>query len=97
MMRTYLLPLLAIAGVVFAIYSVVTASKPAPVASPVVEPVPAPFQSSIAGAGIIEALTQNIAVGTPVAGIITRVMVQVGSTVKSGDPLFQLDDRDAQA
>lgn len=97
MIRKYMLPLLAVAGVLFAIHVVIMASKPVPAAPPVVEPAPAPFRSSIAGAGIIEASTQNIAIGTPVPGIVTRVFVRVGSTVKAEEPLFKLDDRDLQA
>lgn len=97
MICKYVLPLLAVAGVLFAMHMVGTTSKPVPVAAPVVEPAQAPFRSSIAGAGIIEASTQNIAIGTPVPGIVTRVLVRGGSTVKADDPLFKLDDRDLQA
>src|SRR5262245_64381971 len=97
MIRKYVLPLLAVAGVLFAIHMVIMASKPVPAAPPVVDPAPVPFRSYIAGAGIIEARTQNIAIGTPVPGIVTRVFVQVGSAVKAEEPLFKLDDRDLQA
>lgn len=97
MIRTYVLPLLAVCGLVFAIHSVVTASKPTPVALPVAEPAQAPFPSFIAGSGLIEARTQNVAVGTPLPGIVTAVVVHVGSTVQAGEPLFRLDDRDVQA
>lgn len=97
MIRKYLLPLLSIAGVVFAIHSVVTSQQPAPVAQPVIEPAQAPFRAYVAGAGLIEASTQNVAVGTPVAGIVTEVFRKVGERVKAGDPLFQLDDRDLRA
>src|SRR3990172_10574721 len=97
MIRKYLLPVLSIAGVIFAIYSVVASNKPAPIAPPVVEPARAPFTSYIAGAGIIEAGTENIAIGTPVSGIVLNVPAKVGSKVKIGDPLFRLDDRDLRA
>jgi multidrug resistance efflux pump len=97
MIRKFVLPLLAVAGVLCAIQVVIMASKPVPAAAPVVEPASAPFRSYIAGAGIIEARTQNVAIGTPVPGIVTRVFVQVGSAVKAAEPLFKLDDRDLQA
>lgn len=93
----YLLPLLAILGFIFASYTVVSSNKPMPVAAAVVEPSFAPFPSYIAGSGIIEAKSQNIAVGTPMAGIIDRVAVKVGDNVKEGLPLFYLDDRQTQA
>ena len=97
MISRYVLPLLALTGMLFALHMVGIASKPAPVAPPVAEPAPAPFRSYIAGAGIIEASTQNVAIGTPLPGIVTRVFVQVGSPVKAEAPLFRLDDRDLQA
>lgn len=97
MIRKYLLPALAILGAVFAVYSVIVGSKPMPVAPPVAQPAQAPFNSYIAGAGIIEASTENISVGTSISGIIAKVYLKAGSSVKSGDPLFTLDDRELRA
>ncbi len=97
MIRKYLLPVLAAAGALFAVFSVMSARKPAPVPPPVVQPAQAPFKSYIAGAGIIEASTENIAVGTNLPGIVTKVFVKVGSRVKAGDSLFTLDDRELRS
>jgi multidrug efflux pump subunit AcrA (membrane-fusion protein) len=97
MLRKYLLPILAAAGALFAIYSVMFGIKPTPVPPPIVQPAQAPFKSYIAGAGIIEASTENIAVGTHLSGIVTKVFVKVGSKVRAGDPLFILDDRDLRS
>lgn len=97
MIRKYLLPVIALAGAIFAILSVVAGSKPAPVAPPVVQPAQAPFKSYIAGSGLIEASTENIAVGTPLSGIVISIPVNAGSRVKAGDPIFRLDDRDLKA
>ena len=97
MVRKYLLPLLAVVGVAFAIWTVVLGSRPVPVAAPVVPPAPAPFASYVAGSGIIEPSTQNIAVGTHVFGVVTAIFVTVGDTVTAGDLLFKLDDRALQA
>ncbi len=97
MFRKYLLPALAVAGVVFAIYTVVAGNKNPPVAQPVALPSQAPFDSYISGAGLIEASTENIAIGTHLSGIVTKNFVKVGSKVKVGDPLFQLDDRNLRA
>ncbi|MDD5277645.1 MAG: efflux RND transporter periplasmic adaptor subunit [Methylovulum sp.] len=93
----YLLPLLALLGFIFAAYTVVSSNKPMPVAAAVVEPAFAPFPSYIAGSGIIEAKSQNIAVGTPLSGIVERITVKVGENVKAGVPLFYLDDRQTRA
>ena len=93
----YTLPLLAIAGLLFAGYTVINGNKPMPVAPAVTEPASAPFKAFIAGAGIIEAQSQNIAIGTPLPGIVKTVAVKVGDQVKADTPLFFLDDRDTRA
>lgn len=93
----HILPILASAGFIFGIYTVVSGSQPMPVAAAVVEPSSAPFKAFIAGSGIIEAKSQNIAIGTPLSGIINSIPVKVGEKVKAGAPLFYLDDREAKA
>lgn len=97
MIRTILIPALALLGVLFGVYTVVQGSKP-PVASlPVAEPPKAPYESFVAGSGLIESNTQNTAVGTPTAGVVTRVAVVVGAVVKKGDVLFELESRQLEA
>lgn len=92
-----ILPLLALAGFAFGVFTVISSNKPMPVANAVVEPSFSPFKSFIAGSGIIEAKNQNIAIGTPLSGIATKVAVKVGDKVTAGEPLFYLDDRDTRA
>jgi RND family efflux transporter MFP subunit len=96
MIRKYLLPLLAALGVVIVIIAVIIDNRPKPSARPVVQPPKAPFASYVAGTGIIEASSGNIAVGTPVPGIVTAIYVKWGDHVKAGDPLFKIDDRDVR-
>jgi RND family efflux transporter MFP subunit len=93
----YLLPILAAAGFAFASYTVVSSNKPIPIAPAVAEPASAPFKSFIAGSGIVEPKSQNIAIGTPLSGIVKTVAVKVGDKVKAKTPLFYLDDRDTHA
>jgi len=97
MIRKYLLPVLAVFGIGFAVLTVVKGSKTIPPAQPVVDPAAPPFKSSVAGTGIVEANTENIAIGTLVPGVVSEIYVSVGSEVKAGDPLFRLDDRDLRA
>lgn len=97
MIRNYLLPLLAAVGVVIVIIAVVIDNRPTPATRPAVLPPKAPFASCVAGTGIIEASSGNIAVGTPVPGIVTTIYVKWGDHVKVGDRLFKIDDRDLQA
>lgn len=97
MIRTYLIPLLAICGVIFAIYTVVQGSKPPVAQPPVIEPPRAPYEAFVAGSGIIESSTQNIAVGSPVGAIVESVGVTVGDSVEAGTTLFTLDTRELNA
>lgn len=95
--RSIIIPALAVVGVGVAFYTAAQSNKPVVPAQPVAAPATSPFATPVAGAGIVEASTQNIAIGSNVAGIATKVFVKVGDTVKAGDPLFQIDDRSRQA
>lgn len=97
MIRKFLLPLLAIIGVLYAVQTVLRQSQPVVAAPPVAPAAQSTYEDFVAGAGIVEASTENIAVGTPVPGVVTDVYVAVGAKIKKGDPLFKLDDRTQQA
>ncbi len=93
MLKRFLLPAFAIATLVFAGMQVIKAQqKPAPV-SPPIEPGKSPYIKQLAGAGIVEPEGENIAIGSPVPGLVDKVLVRVGQKVKPDDLLFQLDDR----
>jgi HlyD family secretion protein len=97
MITRYLLPVIAIVTFTFAMKQMLLAQqKPAP-ATPPVSPAKSPFHHQLAGSGIIEPETENIAIGTHLSGVIEAVLVKVGDTVKPGQPLFRLDDRHLQA
>jgi len=95
--RKYFIPVLAVAGALGAVYTVRSGSHQVAAAQPVGEPARSPYETPVAGAGIVEASTQNIAVGAQIAGIVDRVFVIAGDMVKAGDPLFAIDDRSARA
>jgi HlyD family secretion protein len=97
MIRKYVLPFVAIAGIALAIWTVMMGARPVPAAIPVAEPSRAPFASYMAGAGIVEASSENIEAATPVPGLVVEVLAEVGKPVKAGDPLLRLDDRDIKA
>jgi multidrug efflux pump subunit AcrA (membrane-fusion protein) len=97
MIRKYFSPLLAVAGVLFAIWTAVQSTKPMPSANAVVEPPQPPYAYKISGSGIVEASTRNIAVGTPVSALVGKVFIRVSQRVQVGDPLFMLDDRKERA
>lgn len=61
---------------------------------PILFPPPqSPYSHAIAGAGIIEASSQNISIGTPFNEVIEKVYVVEGDYVHEGDMLFELDTR----
>jgi len=97
MIRKYVLPVLAVLGVILAIWTVRQGAKPVIPAKPVAEPPKVAFANKISGAGIVEASTRNISIGTHIPGIVARVHVKVAQRVKAGDPLFSIDDRARRA
>ncbi len=97
MIRKYLLPLLSVAGVLFAIFVVVKGNKPTPASEPAAMPPQSHYAAQVAGTGLVEASTQNIAVAANVPGVVTALYVKVADVVKAGTPLFKLDDRSLAA
>jgi len=97
MIRKFVLPLIAVIGVVFAIYTVRTGEAALPPAPPVAAPPTASFAAQIAGSGLVEASSENLSIGTIVPGVVTEVFVKVGQQVKAGEKLFVVDTRDLDA
>lgn len=92
----YLLPLLAAGMLAFSVWHVMRAQETPPKPPPPVEPPRTPFSSTVAGAGIVEAETENIAIGTALPGVVLEVYVpveKVGQRVQAGDKLFLVDTR----
>lgn len=97
MLPKFTLPVLAIIGFSFGVFTVVHSNQPTPIAQPVAQPADSPYPAFIAGAGIIEAKSQNISIGTPLGGIVQNVAVKVGDKVTAGQVLFKLDERETLA
>ena len=97
MLKRYGLPAFAVIAAAFALTQMLKAQQKHTPATPPVEPAHTPFKEPLAGAGIVEPETENIAIGTPVPGLVTRVQVKVGDIVRPGSPLFKLDDRQMKA
>ncbi len=96
-MKIPILPLLSLAGVSLAAYTVLGASR-APQGSPTgANPARSPFEATIAGSGIVEPLSQNVALGTALSGLVLEVAVTHGQRVERGALLFRIDDRALQA
>jgi len=105
----YVLPTFAVAGVIFAVYTVVRASQEPPAARPYADPPTRPALGAaaagperleikmIAGSGLVEARRENIPIGVNIPGVVIEVYVKKGQKVKAGEPLFRIDDRDYKA
>ncbi len=97
MFRKYILTILALVGVGLGIVAALRSARTM-VPTPMVSDAPTPpYQAFVAGAGLVEANTENIAIGTQLAGIVSQVYVKIGSPVAPGDPLFTIDDRAQRA
>jgi HlyD family secretion protein len=97
MARKYLLPILAAIGLAIAIVAVIQGNQAQSVAPPGDRSPEPPFASYVVGTGLTEASTGNIAIGTPVSGIVSAIDVTWGQKVAVGTPLFKIDDRDIEA
>jgi HlyD family secretion protein len=98
MIVKYVLPILALAGLSFAIYRVVEARQPQPAAHADIEPPERPVPDAlISGAGLVEARRENIPIGVNLPGVVTAVYVRKGEKVEAGAALFRIDDRELRA
>lgn len=96
-------PVVCVALLSFAVYHVVRGQQQPPKAPPPVEPSRSPYRGTIAGGGVVEARSENIAIGSHLPGVVAEVFVKVDSPIygpkgtEPGTPLFRLDDRQLQA
>ena len=90
-------PVIAAALLVFGVVTVLQSRPVRPPTTPVHPPPVAAYARTVAGVGLVEASSENIAISTPVSGLCTQVYVKVGDQVRAGQKLFSLDDRDLQA
>jgi HlyD family secretion protein len=91
------LPIVALVLIAFSVNFLMNSKTRMPEMPPPIQPAVSPYQNTVAGAGMVEPETENISVGSPMPGVVVEVMAKVGATVKKGDPLFRLDDRQRRA
>ncbi len=89
----------AIAGIYLMFQALQAQAKNQPVlgGDPAVMPPEKPFEQAVAATGILEALSENVAIGVPIPGLVTEVFVKVNEAVKIDQPLLKLDDREFRA
>src|SRR5262245_17438291 len=93
-------PVLPIVGVVVAVAATLSVARTYPrreATNPPTDPPVSEFANTVAAVGLVEASSENISVGSPLPGVVTRVYVAAGQRVRAGDPLFELDLRQERA
>src|SRR6516165_7430031 len=91
------IPLLAIAMVSFAGWSIAAKHDPRVAASPPIAAPTNPYDDNVAGTGIVEPASEVIALAIERGGVVSRIDVVAGDRVKAGQPVFETDDRDYRA
>jgi HlyD family secretion protein len=90
------LPIIGAIALIFTFISVFGRHE-APIQPPVEMPTVTPYETMVAGIGVVEPRSDFIAIGTELGGVVRKVHVEVGQMVKKGTPLFSLDQRDIEA
>jgi multidrug efflux pump subunit AcrA (membrane-fusion protein) len=96
-MKRMLFPLLGVVAALWAAYAIVQSQPTRAQTMPPLAPAESSFSTTVAAVGLIESSSENIWVGSPLAGIVTKVFVTAGDRVGRGDPLFEIDTRQLRA
>ena len=96
-MKRFILPLIGILAAAWAAYAIAHTTTHRESTIPPSPPPVSDFRDTVAAVGLVEASTENIAIGTPLSGIVPKVFVGAGDAVRAGDPLFELDTRHLRA
>jgi multidrug efflux pump subunit AcrA (membrane-fusion protein) len=95
-----ILPFLGLSMGTLGFYHVQQKSQTAPMTVPPESPARVPYEHVVAGSGVVEARTENIAIGAALPGLVLEVFVpssKAGQRVSAGAPLFRIDDRHLKA
>ena len=96
-MKRSIIPIFAAIAFTLGIISVVRSQPRREVTTPPLQPPSSRFTHTVAAVGLVEASTENIAVGSHLPGVVEKVYVTVGDSVHIGSPLFKIDDRNLHA
>lgn len=84
-------------GILSSIYMLIPDLKTAPVSKAGLPRPVSPYKNFIVGVGMVEAASGNISLGTPVGGIVDKILVKKGDVVSKGTPIFTLLARQIKA
>src|SRR5262249_29844338 len=96
-MRKLVVPLVGILMLGFAVVHVVRARTPRDILPPPEPPARSTFTESVGAVGLVEASSENIAISTPVSGLVVAVLVNAGDRVTAGQPVFGWGDGEPRA
>ncbi len=96
-MKRFMIPLIALLAALGAAISIARTHPSRQTTDPPTRPPVSDFPNTVAAVGLVEASTENISVGTPLNGVVSKVFVTAGQTARAGDPLFELDMRHLRA
>jgi multidrug efflux pump subunit AcrA (membrane-fusion protein) len=96
-MKIPVLPLIALSAGLFAGYHVWSSQTPVLQTAPPFEPARSPYPSSIAGVGLVEPRSENIAISPVIPGVVVELLVSRGDQISPGQLLMRLDDRQPRA
>jgi multidrug resistance efflux pump len=98
--KKLILPLMSVGMLVVALLHTARSGPVEAPAPPPAAPARSPFPRAVSAAGLVEARTENIALGSALPGLVLEVHVpadKVGTHVEKGTPLFRVDDRNLRA
>jgi multidrug efflux pump subunit AcrA (membrane-fusion protein) len=89
--------LAAVVGLIIGVVAIGVSTESPPVPPLARRPSVNPFEHGVAALGFIEPSGRAVGVGVPEAGVVTKVLVDVGDRVEAGQVLLSLDDRPLRA
>jgi HlyD family secretion protein len=96
-MKRFILPTIGLLAALWATFSIARTTPRHERTDPPGAPPRSAFVDRVAAVGLVEASTENIAIGTPLSGVVRKVFATAGETVKKDQPLFQIDTRQLEA
>ena len=96
-MKSKILPILATIVLFLATVSVVRTQPRMETNAPQTPPPRSAFEASVAAVGIVEPVSENIAIASPLPGVVEKVLVVAGQEVQAGEALLKLETRALEA
>jgi len=89
----YSLIILSIVGIIIGVAIIFYDERPTESQTLPIPELTPPYKNFIAGTGIVESSSKNIQIGSLVSGVISKINVESGESVKKGELLFTLNKK----